>query len=86
MRTGEMKQVHGAPGVHERLRNARILAGLSQRSVEDYFGWPQTTVSRYERGDGPVPRIPRLRLLAALYGTTMESLLFGAPARSRLTP
>lgn len=71
----ELKQLAGVPWVNARLRDARTLAGLSQRDVEDHFGWPPTTVSRYERRDGPVPRVSRLRRLAELYGTSLEVLM-----------
>jgi len=61
----------------ERLRAARLAAGLTQVQVASALGKPQSFVSKSENGERRVDAL-EFADLAALYGVAMESL---APTR-----
>lgn len=68
----------------QRLREARIKAGLSQSDLERRSGIPKTTLSRYEN-DRILPSIHTLHTLAYSLGVTEGSLISeGTKARDRL--
>ena len=66
----------------EELRRARIIAGLSQRSVAHALDCDRATVSRLERGTGEVT-FSRLVQHAAVVGLVLRADLFpaGSPIR-----
>lgn len=58
----------------QRLREARIRAGLSQSELEERSGIPKARLSRYENGH-VAPSIQTLERLAAALGVSEASLL-----------
>ena len=58
----------------QRLRDARIRAGLSQSAVEEISGIPKARLSRYENGH-VAPSIQTLERLAVALGVSEASLL-----------
>jgi len=58
----------------QRLRNARVHAGLSQSGLEGRSGIPKARLSRYENGH-VLPSIDTLGRLAAALGVSEASLL-----------
>src|SRR5512134_2465421 len=58
----------------QRLRQARIKAGLSQSDLEEVSGIPKARLSRYENGH-VAPSIQTLERLAAALGVSEASLL-----------
>src|SRR5438034_3599006 len=58
----------------QRLREARIRAGLSQSELEERSGIPKARLSRYENGH-VVPSIQTLERLAVALGVSEASLL-----------
>jgi len=58
----------------QRLRNARVHAGLSQSGLETRSGIPKARLSRYENGH-VLPSIDTLGRLAAALGVSEASLL-----------
>lgn len=64
-----------------RLRRARESAGLSQEDVEQALGIAQTTVANYERG-ASMPSVMRAVALAALYGVTLDWLVWDEEERT----
>ena len=58
----------------QRLREARIRAGMSQSDVEEISGIPKARLSRYENGH-VAPSIQTLERLAAALGVSEASLL-----------
>jgi transcriptional regulator with XRE-family HTH domain len=58
----------------ERLRGARVHAGLSQSGLEGRSGIPKARLSRYENGH-VLPSIDTLRRLATALGVSEASLL-----------
>jgi transcriptional regulator with XRE-family HTH domain len=57
----------------ERLRAARLAAGLTQAEVASALGKPQSFVSKSENGERRVDAI-EFADLASLYGVAMEAL------------
>ncbi len=60
----------------QRIRQARLNAGLSQDAVAVHFGIKQQSVGKWETGVTR-PSIARVRDLAALFSVTVEYLLGG---------
>lgn len=58
----------------QRLREARIRAGMSQSDVEEISGIPKARLSRYENGH-VAPSIQTLERLAGALGVSEASLL-----------
>lgn len=63
----------------DRLRQARVAAGLSQQYVADATGLPRSGLSDIERGERRVDAL-ELAALAAVYGQPIDHLLGDAPA------
>ncbi len=61
----------------QRLRAARVAAGLTQAEVARRLGKPQSFVSKSENGERRVDAV-ELADLAALYGKPMEKLAVAA--------
>ena len=59
---------------YPRLRDLREDHDLSQRTLAEYLGMPQTQYSRYERGVRDIPTDILIRL-AILYKTSTDYLL-----------
>lgn len=72
MSKGEIKKQTGRP--NERLRQARIEKGLSQREVADYLDLPDTRSLRRWEGGINLPRSYQKRKLAELYDQSLEDL------------
>lgn len=62
-----------APRFPNRIREYRIKAGLSQRSLARLLGRGRNAVSSWERGQ-TLPNVPKLMLLAKVLATLAESL------------
>lgn len=58
------------------LKSCRIRAGLLQKDVAKEIGVDASNVSLWETGR-TFPRPPKLKMLAALYGCTVDDLLKG---------
>lgn len=58
----------------ERLKAARVTAGLSQVAVAKAMRWGQSAVSKVERCERRIDPV-ELNRLAKLYGTSSASLL-----------
>ena len=58
----------------ERLRAARIKAGLTQHQVANKFKKPQSFIARLESGQRRID-VVELKVLANLYGCSLASLL-----------
>jgi transcriptional regulator with XRE-family HTH domain len=67
--------------VANRIRAARLAAGLSQQQLAAILGTHQSAVSGWERG--LMPRATRLAQIAEILGTTVEHLLGGSPAQKK---
>lgn len=65
-----------------RLRTARESAGFSQEDVEEALGIAQTTLYRYEHGVS-MPGLMRAVALAALYGVTLDWLVWDEEERTK---
>lgn len=76
MRTSSEK----LPGFGDRLRSARLAAGMTQQAVADQIGATLRTYQRYEGGDTE-PTLYDLVSLAVILGVTADSLL-GLSARA----
>ena len=68
----------------ERLRQARIEAGLTQETVGERAGLTRTSVSRYESGIAP-PSELALNMLATIYNKPVE-WFFGEEEEPEATP
>ena len=64
----------------KRIRRARLAAGLSQVTLSGLIGVDQTTLSGWERDDGPEPRLGHAVRLAALTGAKLRWLATGVGA------
>lgn len=62
----------------ERVANARLLSGLTQRELAGACGVTKPTISRIE-ADVRKPSLELLRLLARELGVTADHLLEGLP-------
>ncbi len=60
--------------VVERLKRARLDAGLSQQTVADKLGRPQSYISKIESGERRVDII-EVKALAKLYNQKIEELV-----------
>jgi transcriptional regulator with XRE-family HTH domain len=65
-----------------RLRTARESAGFSQEDVEEALGISDSVLSNYERGVR-MPGLLRAVALAALYGVTLEWLVWDEEDRTK---
>lgn len=65
-----------------RLRTARESAGFSQEDVEQALGIARTTLSSYEHGVS-MPGLMRAVALAALYGVTLDWLVWDEEERTK---
>lgn len=72
-------------GLGERLRQARIRAGLSQEQAAQRIGCDRSSLSRWEKGEVP-PAADRLLQLAELYGVSPNELTGWTPAESVPAP
>jgi transcriptional regulator with XRE-family HTH domain len=61
--------------IPDRIRAARLAAGLTQAQMASRLGAHQSVVSGWERG--LIPRAPRI------LGTTVEHILGGSPAQKK---
>lgn len=61
-------------GLGDRLRTARLQAGLSQTKLAERSGIQKPTLSRYENGH-VLPSIPSLQRLARSLGVDLSELL-----------
>ncbi len=62
------------PGLGEKLKAARIAAGLTQQQAVDKSGVHQANLSQFE-GDAKTPTLATLYKLAAAYGVDVCDLL-----------
>ena len=65
-----------------RLRTARESAGFSQEDVERAIGIARTTLANYEHGVS-MPGLMRTVALAALYGVTLDWLVWDEEERAK---
>lgn len=68
--------------VASRLRTARESAGFSQEDVEEALGISTSVLSNYEHGVR-VPGLMRAVALAALYGVTLDWLVWDEEERAK---
>lgn len=68
--------------VASRLRTARESAGFSQEDVEEALGITQAALSNYEHGVR-MPGLLRAVALAALYGVTLDWLVWDEEERTK---
>jgi DNA-binding XRE family transcriptional regulator len=66
--------------ISERIRAARLAAGLTQAQLASILGTHQSAVSGWERG--LAPRAHRLPQIAAALGVTVDALLGGQGCRT----
>jgi transcriptional regulator with XRE-family HTH domain len=71
--------------IAQELRDARIVAGLSQAFVASLVGWKQSELSRLETFKSASVTLPRLGELAAVLGLELRAGLFpiGDPLRDK---
>ncbi|MCY0895516.1 MAG: helix-turn-helix domain-containing protein [Alicyclobacillaceae bacterium] len=69
-------------GVGARLKHLRESRGMKQTFAAAQIGVTQSTLSAYENGYRSPP-LSLMQRLAALYDTTVESILQGTPMRDR---
>lgn len=69
------------PTMAQRLVDRRKAAGLSQEALADELGVSRQAVSKWERSESS-PDTDNLIALAALYGVSLDELLYGSPAQS----
>src|SRR5437016_1521429 len=62
-----------APQFPNKIRDYRLKAGLSQRTLAEMLGRGRDAVSSWERGR-TLPNVPRLMRMAKILGTLAESL------------
>ena len=65
-------------GTGERIKQARIAAGLSQTRLADLLGVTRSACSQWESEQGTTPRGKRLAKLAQLLGVSYEWLAIGS--------
>lgn len=68
------------PTMAQRLVDRRKAAGLSQEALADKLGVSRQAVSKWERSESS-PDTDNLIALAALYGVSLDELLYGSPAQ-----
>lgn len=69
------------PTMAQRLVDRRKAAGLSQEALADKLGVSRQAVSKWERSESS-PDTDNLIALAALYGVSLDELLYGSPAQA----
>lgn len=67
--------------LHQRLREARTLTGLTQQALATELGVTRSSVSNWESPTGTTPVMPRLVGLARLSGLRVEYLASGRGPR-----
>ena len=67
-------------GIHDRIREAREQAGISQTELARLLGVTRSACSQWESDRGTAPRRERLEQLAALLGVSFEWLGTGRGA------
>ena len=60
--------------LNERIYYCRKKTGLSQEALAEQLGVSRQSISKWENGDA-VPEIGKLRLLAKVFGVTIDWLL-----------
>src|SRR5665647_1821479 len=68
----------------DRVRAARLKAGLSQRALQELCGLSQPTLQRLESGVPTRVGLADLDHLAGLMNVTLEDLLYGSAVRERV--
>jgi transcriptional regulator with XRE-family HTH domain len=68
----------------DRLRKARLSAGLDQRDIADYLGMSHAAVGFYEL-DRRVPKLAVLRVWALRCGVPLDWLRYGSVLESPST-
>lgn len=63
--------------IHQRIREAREQAGISQTELARLLGVTRSACSQWESAQGTAPRRERLEQLAALLGVSFEWLATG---------
>ncbi|HEX7029637.1 MAG TPA: helix-turn-helix transcriptional regulator [Gammaproteobacteria bacterium] len=63
--------------IHDRIREAREQAGISQTELARLLGVTRSACSQWESAGGTAPRRERLEQLAALLGVSFEWLATG---------
>lgn len=63
------------PGLHNRIRELRSEAGMTQQALANQIGVTRQTVVALERG-GYVPSLTLAMHLARLFGTTVERVFW----------
>ena len=63
--------------IHERIREAREQAGISQTELARLLGVTRSACSQWESTQGTAPRRERLEQLAALLGVSFEWIATG---------
>lgn len=69
-------------GIAQRLAARRKQAGLSQEALADKLGVSRQAVSKWERAES-LPDTDNLIALAAIYGLTLDELLWRESRRKR---
>lgn len=64
-------------GIHDRIREARDQAGISQTELARLLGVTRSACSQWESSHGTAPRRERLEQLAQLLGVSFEWLATG---------
>ncbi len=64
-------------GIHDRIREAREQAGVSQTELARLLGVTRSACSQWESDHGTAPRRERLEQLAGLLGVSFEWLATG---------
>lgn len=62
------------PTLHERIRRARALAGLTQRELASLLGVHRGAVTQWEHPDGSAPNMGHLIAIAVHTGVNLEWL------------
>lgn len=76
------RMTNRAKEIGERIKIAREIAGVSQKSLGDYVGTTRNAVSRWESGDAS-PASERFPAIAEHLNTTVEWLMLGNGERER---
>lgn len=79
------RMTNRAKEIGERIKIAREIAGISQKSLGDHVGTSRNAVSRWESGDAS-PASERFPAIAEHLGTTVEWLMMGNGEREAHAP
>lgn len=79
------RMTNRAKEIGERIKIAREIAGVSQKSLGDHVGTSRNAVSRWESGDAS-PASERFPAIAEHLGTTVEWLMMGNGLRETSAP